>query len=49
MNLFSPLMRSLIVKELKGISEVLDATPSVMDRVFEDLTATNRIDTGRGV
>jgi transposase, IS5 family len=46
-HLFSPIMRSSIVKELKGISEVLDATPSVMDRVFTDLTATHRIDTGR--
>jgi len=47
MNLFSPIMRSSIVKELKGISDVLDAAPSVMDRVFKDLTATHRIDTGR--
>jgi IS5 family transposase len=47
MNLFSPVMRSSIVKELKGISAILDATPSVMDRVFTDLTATHRTDTGR--
>jgi IS5 family transposase len=47
MNLFSPVMRSSIVKELQGISDVLDATPSVMDRVFKDLTAARRIDTGR--
>jgi len=47
MNLFSPIMRSSIVKELKGISDILDATPSVMDRVFKDLTATHRTDTGR--
>lgn len=47
MTLFSPIMRSSIVKELKGISDILDATPSVMDRVFKDLTATHRIDTGR--
>ena len=38
LNLFSPIMRSSIVKELEGISDVLDATPSVMDRVFKDLT-----------
>jgi IS5 family transposase len=47
MNLFSPIMRSSIVKELKGISDILDAAPSVMDRVFKDLTATHRPDTGR--
>jgi len=47
MNLFSPLMRSSIVKELKGISDILDATPSVMDRVFKDLTVAHRSDTGR--
>lgn len=47
MNLFSPIMRSSIVKELKGISDILDATPSVMDRVFKDLTAAHRSDTGR--
>jgi transposase, IS5 family len=47
MNLFSPILRSSIVKELKGISDILDATPSVMDRVFKDLTATHRTDTGR--
>jgi len=47
MTLFSPIMRSSIAKELKGISDILDATPSVMDRVFKDLTATHRSDTGR--
>ena len=47
MNLFSPIMRSSIVKELKGISDILDATPSVMDRVFKDLIAARRADTGR--
>ena len=47
MNLFPPIMRSSIVKELKGISDILDATPSVMDRVFKDLTVTHRPDTGR--
>jgi IS5 family transposase len=46
-NLFSPIMRSSIVKELRGISDVLDATPTVMERVFKDLTAARRTDTGR--
>ena len=47
MNLFSPLMRNSIVKELDQISKVLDATPTVMDLVFQDLTRTHRTDTGR--
>jgi transposase, IS5 family len=47
MNLFSPIMRSSIVKELEQISNILDATPSVMDRVFKDLIMTHRADTGR--
>ena len=47
MHLFSPIMRSSIVKELEQISCVLDATPRVMDRVFTDLVATSRSDTGR--
>ncbi len=47
MNLFSPLMRNSIVKELEQISKVLDATPSVVDLVFQDLTSTHRTDTGR--
>jgi IS5 family transposase len=47
MNLFSPVMRSSIVKELDQISRILDATPSVLDHVFKDLTTTHRIDTGR--
>jgi IS5 family transposase len=47
MNLFSPLMRSAIVKELEQISQVLDATPTVLDLVFQDLLEAHRADTGR--
>jgi len=47
MNLFSPVMRNSIVKELEQISHILDATPSVMDLVFQDLVKTRRPDTGR--
>ena len=46
-NLFSPMARSSIVKELEQISNVLDATPTVMDLVFQDLVKTHRPDTGR--
>jgi transposase, IS5 family len=47
MNLFSPIMRSSIAKELEQMSRVLDATPSVLDRVLQDLVKTHRSDTGR--
>jgi IS5 family transposase len=47
MNLFSPIARSSIVKELEQISTILDATPTVMDLVFQDLIKTRRPDTGR--
>jgi transposase, IS5 family len=47
MNLFSPMARSSIVKELEQISTILDATPTVMDLVFQDLVKTRRPDTGR--
>jgi IS5 family transposase len=47
MNLFSPMARSSIVKELEQISNILDATPTVMDLVFRDLVKTHRTDTGR--
>ena len=46
-NLFSPVARSSIVGELGQMSKILDATPTVMDRVFQDLTRTHRTDTGR--
>jgi IS5 family transposase len=47
MSLFSPMARSSIVKELEQISRILDATPTVMDLVFQDLVKTRRADTGR--
>jgi IS5 family transposase len=47
MNLFSPVMRNSIVKELEQLSRILGATPTVMDLVFQDLVKTRRSDTGR--
>jgi len=37
MNLFSPVAKSSIVKELEQISTILDATPTVTDLVFQNL------------
>lgn len=48
MNLFSPIARSSIVKELEQIFTVLDATPTIMDLVFQDIIKTHRPDTGQG-
>src|SRR3972149_71023 len=39
--------RNEIAKELKGISDVLDANPEVLDPVYKDLTIASRSDTGR--
>jgi len=47
MNLFYPVGRNSIVKELEQISKVLDANPKLMDFVFQDLTTSSRSDTGR--
>ena len=47
MNLFSPMARNSIVKELEQISKILDANPLLMDLVFQDLVKTSRPDTGR--
>jgi len=47
MNLFYPIGRNSIVKELEQISKVLDANPKLMDLVFQDLTMASRCDTGR--
>ena len=46
-NLFNPVGRNSIVKELEQISQVLDANPKLMDLVFYNLTMSSRSDTGR--
>ena len=47
MSLFSVTARHDIGKELKEISEVLDATPQMLDMVYNDLIRTRRHATGR--
>ena len=47
MNLFAPMARNSIVRELKQISQILDANPRLMVLVFEDLVRVSRSDTGR--
>ena len=46
-DIFHTMGRNEIAKELKGISDVLDANPEVLDPVYKDLTRESRSDTGR--
>lgn len=47
LNLFMPVLRSKIAKELQAISKVLDATPKVLELVYQDMVRIARPTTGR--
>jgi IS5 family transposase len=47
MNLFMTMPRNKIAKELLAISKVLDATPKILDAVYQDLIRSARPTTGR--
>ena len=47
MSLFSVTARHDIGKELGVFSEILDATPEMLDRVYNDLIRNRRKETGR--
>jgi len=47
LNLFMTMSRNKIAKELQQISQVLDATPKVLDLVYQDLVRSSRPTTGR--
>src|ERR1700674_500037 len=47
MNLFMTMARNKIAKELQLMSQVLDATPKVLDLVYQDLVSSARPTTGR--
>lgn len=47
LNLFMPVIRNKIAKELQEISNVLDATPKVLEFVYQDLVRIARPTTGR--
>ena len=47
MSLFTVTARHDIGKELGVFSEILDATPEMLDRVYDDLTRNRRKETGR--
>ena len=41
MSLFAPMTRNSIVKELEGMSAVLDANPGLLDLVYQDMIKTS--------
>ncbi len=47
LNIFTTMARNQIAKELREMSKVLDATPSVVELAFQDLTRSARPTTGR--
>ena len=47
LNLFTNMARNQIAKELQQMSQVLDATPKVLDLVYQDLVRSARPTTGR--
>jgi IS5 family transposase len=47
LSIFHYLPRNKVSKELAGISDVLDAHPEILERVYKDFAALHRVDTGR--
>lgn len=47
LNLFTIMARNQIAKELQQISQVLDATPKVLDLAYQDLVRSSQPTTGR--
>jgi IS5 family transposase len=47
MNIFHAAYKKDIGKELEIMSHILDENPKILDRVFKDLTGTNKADQGR--
>ena len=47
LNLFTIMARNQIAQELQQISQVLDATPQVLELAYQDLVRSSRPTTGR--
>jgi IS5 family transposase len=47
LNIFHILPRSKVAKELKGISEIVEANSPIVDLIFQDLSGRHLLDTGR--
>ena len=41
------LHKNRVSKELRGISEIIDAHPEILERIYSDLARNHRVDTGR--
>ena len=47
LSIWHCLPKNQIFQELRSISEILDAHPEVLERVYQDLSKSHRVDTGR--
>ncbi|MCX5905876.1 MAG: ISNCY family transposase [Deltaproteobacteria bacterium] len=47
LNIFHILPRNKVARELQGISEIIEANPQVVETVFQDLSGSCLLDTGR--
>jgi IS5 family transposase len=47
LSIFHYLPKNRVSKELEAISEILDGHAEMLDRVYQDLSGTRRVDTGR--
>jgi len=47
LSIWNYLPKNRVSRELRGISEILDAHPGILERVYKDLSQAHRVDTGR--
>ncbi len=47
LSIWHYLPKNRVSRELRGISEILDAHPEILERVYKDLSQAHRVDTGR--
>jgi len=47
LSIWHYLPKNRVSRELRGISEILDAHPEILENVYKDLSKAHRVDTGR--
>lgn len=47
LSIWHYLPKNRVSKELRGISEIIEAHPEILDGVYQDLSRAHRVDTGR--
>ncbi len=47
LSIWHYLPKNRVSRELRGISEILDAHPEILEAVYKDLSQAHRVDTGR--